>query len=114
MPWSRILERTAVQRRRNSAVETALTARSWGAFVMCRDAASSTRNDIEHGISAPRKIVPQVVAHDAVGLIEVDVAHAADQRCDHHPLGVPQRVVRWERLLAEHVQGRACQALSMQ
>src|SRR5208282_1723293 len=82
MRRSRMASRTASHRRRNSAKDTALTARPGVAVVIDARITRSMRHNVQHGSGGSGQIMAQIVAHDAIGLIEIHIAHAADQRRD--------------------------------
>lgn len=60
-----------------------------GGWVIYAYTTCSVSNEVQHGIGTPRKEVVQVIPHDVMGLVQIDITHAAKQRRDHHPLGAP-------------------------
>jgi len=56
----------------------------------------------------------QVGAHDGVGLLEIDIAHATQQRGDDDTRRMPERIVGRQGLPAKHIKARAGDASAAQ
>src|SRR5580658_6345280 len=115
IPRLRMDVRTARQRRCSSSPETAFNTREALAGIFIDPFNDqSVEHDVLHEAGFSAEEQAQIIAHDGVGLLEVDIAHPADVRSDDDLVLMPERMVGGKRSLAKHVERRTCQLPPMQ